>query len=198
MASKRFLRLTGPALRQAAVDSERFVLVYDEYGERILRFFSRRVLDAEVAFDLHAELFASAFEQRRRFRGSTREEEEAWLYAIARHLLARYWRRGAVERAAMRRLGLPRTELSDASIERVEELAELESLRPAISAALGELPEDQRRAVTLRIVDEQSYEEISVALGVSQDLARQRVSRGLRALGKLLALNQESGMVRNA
>ena len=41
---------------------------------------------------------------------------------------------------------------------------------------------DQREALELRIVKELPYPEVAIALGVSEQTARARVSRALRAL----------------
>lgn len=173
-------------MRLAQRDPREFVRVYDRYGNRILIFLTRRLFDAEVAYDLHQEVFAIAYEKRSQFRGRVAAEEEAWLLAIARSQVARYCRSGDVERGAMQRLGLARQELDDDAIERVLDAAELESLKPGITAALDDLPLEQREAVVLRVVHEHSYEEIATALGVSKDVVRARVSRGLRALASAL------------
>ncbi len=50
----------------------------------MLVFFTRRVLDAELAMDLTAETFATALTRREQFAGRSAEEEQAWLFAIAR------------------------------------------------------------------------------------------------------------------
>ena len=71
---------------------------------------------------------------------------------------------------------------SDPEIERIEDLAGLSALTVELASALEELPEEQRRAVQLRVVDEYGYEAVAGALGVSEQTARARVSRGLRAL----------------
>src|SRR5437763_43432 len=89
-----------PLLVRAWDDPDGFAAFYDEYGERVLRFFARRVLDVELAFEMHAEVFARCFENRRQFRGHTIEEEQGWLFAIARSQLASYWRHGEVHREA--------------------------------------------------------------------------------------------------
>ncbi|HEV2813472.1 MAG TPA: sigma factor, partial [Solirubrobacteraceae bacterium] len=68
--------------------------LYREHRETLLVFFVRRTGDAEVALDLWAETFARALRGAPRFRGDTLEEQAAWLYAIARRLLADYHRRG--------------------------------------------------------------------------------------------------------
>ena len=51
---------------------------------------------------------------------------------------------------------------------------------------LARLIDDQRDALRLRVVEERSYPEVADALGVSEQTARARVSRGLRALARAL------------
>ena len=65
---------------------------------------------------------------------------------------------------------------------RIEELAALGELRSAVQGALAELGPEQREAVRLRVVDELGYPAVAARLGVSEQTARARVSRGLRAL----------------
>ena len=175
-------------LVQAREDPDAFAAFYDAYAERILVFFTRRVLDVDTAFDLLSETFATALEQRGKFRGATAEEEQGWLFAIARSELSRYWRHGRVERTALARLGVPVPGLSDPEIERIEELAGIAGLAAQLEDAMRTLPEDQRRAVELRVVCECGYDDVAGRLGVSEQTARARVSRGLRALSSHLVL----------
>lgn len=51
-----------------------------------------------------------------------------------------------------------------------------------LAAALSRLPESQREAVLRRVVAEQEYREIADHVGCSEQVVRQRVSRGLAAL----------------
>lgn len=132
--------------------------------------------------DLVAETFAAAFAGRRRFRGSSAEEEAAFLHAIGRRQLSHWYRRGAVHRRAQERLGLERPALDDESYARVDELARSASQREAIATALASLDEAQREVLRLRVVEEREYAEVAAALGVSEQTARARVSRALRAL----------------
>ncbi|MEJ7788143.1 MAG: sigma-70 family RNA polymerase sigma factor [Solirubrobacteraceae bacterium] len=157
------------------------------YREPLLRFFAREVMDPETAWDLMAETFAEAFSSMHRFRGSTDAEGRAWLWAIARHDLYRWRERGAVGRRRLAKLGIDPIPMSDAEFEHVEELADLERMSPAITAALHALPLDQQNAIRLRIIDGLDYEDVATRLGISTQLARSRVSRGLRALAQLLS-----------
>jgi RNA polymerase sigma-70 factor, ECF subfamily len=181
----RFRRSTS-LLAQSRQDPDAFAAFYDAYAERILLFLVRRVLDVDTAFDLLSETFATALERRHQFRGSSAEEEQGWLYSIARSELSHYWRDGKVERIALARLGVGVPALSDPEIERIEQIAGINELVPALQDAMASLPEDQRRAVELRVVEEHGYAEVASILGVSEQTARARVSRGLRALAQRL------------
>ncbi|MGH2744591.1 MAG: RNA polymerase sigma factor [Thermoleophilaceae bacterium] len=102
----------------------------------------------------------------------------AWLFGIASKKLADHRRRGYAEDRARRRLGMERIELSDADLRRIEGLAgEVELI-----SLVDELPVDQRRAVTARVVDERGYGDVARELHISPAGARKRVSRGLASL----------------
>lgn len=51
-----------------------------------------------------------------------------------------------------------------------------------VISLVEELPAEQRRAVTARVVDEQAYGDIAEELDISLSGARKRVSRGLASL----------------
>jgi RNA polymerase sigma factor (sigma-70 family) len=182
----RFARRSDCLLARAREDSDAFADFYDAYAERVLLFLVRRVLDVDTAFDLLSETFAKALEHRHQFRGRTAQEEQGWLFSIARSELSHFWRDGRVERSALARLGVPVPGLTDPEIERIEQLAGIIELVPALQDAMASLPEDQRRAVELRVVEEHGYAEVANILGVSEQTARARVSRGLRALAQRL------------
>ena len=183
---RRNTRAAVPPLRRAADDAAAFDELYDALAERVLVFFSRRVLDGQLALDLTGETFAIAFQRRRSFRGATHEEQDGWIFAIARSQLARYWRRGRVEREALGRLGVEVPVMGEAELDRVDELAETADVRARVAAELVRLPPDQREALQAHVVDERPYAELSAEWGVSEQAIRARVSRGLRSLGATL------------
>jgi RNA polymerase sigma-70 factor, ECF subfamily len=166
-------------------DPRAFRELYDRWADRLLAYFYRRVLDAEVAGDLLAETFAVAFEKRRRFR-DVGAPGAAWLYGIANKELAHWFRRQAVERKAIRRLGLEVPPLDDESIARIEALADMETYRSALTAALEQMSAGERDAVELRVVAELGYAEIASRLDCTEAAARVRVHRGLARLNRLM------------
>jgi RNA polymerase sigma-70 factor (ECF subfamily) len=175
-----------PLLPASVADPAAFHDFYRAYVDRVVVFFARRTLDPETALDLTGETFALALERRAQWRGRSLQEEQGWLFAIARNQLRLFWRRGEVERAALQRLGCAAPESTTADLEWVERAADLDTLRASLRAALGELPDEQAYAVTARVVQARPYADLAGELEVSEQVVRARVSRGLRAMAQLL------------
>jgi len=72
------------------------------------------------------------------------------------------------------------------SIARIEALADMDSCRAALAAALEQIGTGERNAVRLRVVEEMGYAEIASALDCSEAAARTRVHRGLARLNHLM------------
>jgi RNA polymerase sigma factor (sigma-70 family) len=171
---------------QLLLDDVGFSRLYRTTARDLVVFFARRTYDAEAAADLMAETFAKAYLGRRRFRGATEEAARAWLFGIARRRLAMYVRRGKAERRALRRLGLERPRLVEGECGRIEELAGLDAMRGTLAEHLGRLAPAQRSALELRVVRELPYPDVAARLSITEQAARARVSRALRALGSAL------------
>ena len=168
-------------------DPMAFEAFYRANAGKVLGFFMRRTLDAHLALDLTAETFAQAFQRRRSFRGRTSEEAEGWLFRIATTQHLQWLRRGKFEGKAVQRLGLTMPAYSDADLARVEQLADLVGLHQEVKTGLYALPETQRQAVWLRVIDELPYRDVGQRLGISEQTARVRVSRGLAAMRRELS-----------
>lgn len=162
--------------------------LYEQHAQELLAFAVRRTLDPDASVDLVGETFAAAFEDRRQFRGDDAGAARAWLFGIARNMLSDYFRRGKVERGALAVLGVQRRPLTDVEYDRIEDLAASAHLRTRVAEELCALPAEQQQAVRLRVVQEEPYEDLARALGITEQTARARVSRGLRALRATLNL----------
>lgn len=172
--------------------------LYEAHSEAILRFVMRRTFDAQLSVDLVGETFAVAFEQRKRHRGSSDAEARAWLFGIASNLLKMYFRSGAIERRAMDRLQVEAVVVPDDELARIESLAGSAQLRAIVRDALAELSTEQRQAVRLRVVDELPYPLVAEKLDVSEDVARARVSRGLKKLRDRMEAGALEAAIENA
>ena len=168
-------------LKAAAGEPLAFAELYDRHAEQLYRWARRAGLAHSDALDLVSELFARAWVSRKRFRDPGDGSAGRWLYGIARNLLASYRRSGSIDARARTRLRLQTAEEPDAS-EMVDERVDAVARRPALELALGTLPDNQREAVHMRIVDGLDYPDIALQLRCTETTARKWVSLGLRVL----------------
>ena len=168
-------------LRMAPRDADAFAAFYRRHAHVVAGWFLRRTRSSELAADLTAETFADALRGVRRF-DPARGAAVAWLFGIAHRELARAYERGRVEDRARRRLRLPRLQLDDEALERVEELAGSAATATRIAQLMARLPPEQRQAIEARVVNEDDYATIATRIQVSPSVVRKRVSRGLAEL----------------
>src|SRR4051794_39505443 len=180
-ATHLLTRTDAQLLALASKDPLAFREFYDRYAAWVRVWFARQTGSESAALDLTAETFAQAWHSVRRFRDMADGSGAPWLFGIARNLLRQYYKHNRIETAARERLGLPATAEGD-DYEAVDERVAARSLAPALAAAVRLLPPDQRAALELRVVEQLSYDEVAGRLGCSQNAARLRVSRALRAL----------------
>jgi RNA polymerase sigma factor (sigma-70 family) len=169
-------------LKAARQDPEAFREFYDRYAVWIRSWFLRHTGSEPGSLDLTAETFAQAWHASRRFRDEADGSGAPWLFGIARNLLRQYHKHNRIESAARERMGLQALFAECEDYERVDERSEVSSLTPLLRHALRALPAEQRRALELRIVHQLPYEAVAGRLGCSQNAARLRVSRAVRAL----------------
>lgn len=164
--------------RIAAGDPDAFSLFYREHLDAVVAFFGQRVQSPELAFDLAAETFAAVIGSAGSYTGEG--PAVAWLFGIARNKLRESARRGRVEAAARGRLGLAPIALDDTDLARVEDRVQAGQLD--LAGKLAALPAAMREALIARVVDERSYAQLARELRCSEQVVRQRVSRGLERL----------------
>ena len=156
---------------------ERF---YREHLEAVQRFVARRVTDPHDAADLTADVFLAAVEASSRYRPE-RGPAAAWLYGVARNVVAMHHRTTGRKLAALRRIS-GRALLDDESLLRVLERIDAERDGRRLLAALGTLPASQRAVVELVAVDGLSLADAASALGITAANARVRYHRARRQL----------------
>ncbi len=159
-------------------DADAFDELYVRYLPLVVRWSVHATGNREVAADLSAEVFAASLTAARRFRPE-RGSVAGWLLGIARNKLRESQRRGRVEDSSRRRIGAEPVSLTDADLERVEELASLDA---TVIELVEGLPETLRGALTERVLHERPYPEIASELRCSESVVRQRVSRALKTL----------------
>jgi RNA polymerase sigma-70 factor (ECF subfamily) len=175
-------RTDAELLKAAGGDPQAFREFYDRYAVWIRTWFVRHTGSETASLDLTAETFAQAWHASRRFRDEADGSGAPWLFGIARNLLRQYHKHNRIESAARERMGLPIPAAECEDYERIDERSEIGALTPILRRAVRALPAEQRRALELRVVHGLPYEAVAGRLGCSQNAARLRVSRALRAL----------------
>lgn len=178
------MKTDAQLIREARRDPEALAELYRRHAARINGWLETRT-SAAAASDLTAETFAQAALSLRRFRDESDGSAAPWLFGIARNLLHRSLERDRIETRARKRLGMP-LDSHEPDLARIDERDRAARLEPTLATALDSLPETQRRALELRVVDELPYERVAASLGCSQTAARIRVVRALGSLSRLL------------
>lgn len=170
-------RSDADLIRAAAADAAAFAELYERHVRAVFAWFDRRL--SWAAADLTAETFARAWLRRGRFRDERSGSALPWLLGIAANVLRESVRRDRLDTRARARLGLPLHLADEAGFGDVESRL---SPRAELERALARLPQEQRRAVELRVLDELPYPEVARRLSIRPAAARLRVSRALRRL----------------
>lgn len=165
-------------------DSRAFDMLVLKYQHRIFGLISRYVHDADEVQDVAQEAFIKAYRALPKFRGDS--AFYTWLYRIAINTAKNY----LVSRS--RRPPGSDVEIEDAEyyasggalheIETPENALFGAELKAVVEAAIRELPEDLRTAVTLREFDGLSYEDIADIMDCPIGTVRSRIFRAREAI----------------
>ncbi len=158
-------------LVQAAKDGDRdaFGELYRMYHAAIYRMARFRL--GETAEEAVSETFLRAWTGLPRYR-DTGAPFAAWLYGIARHVVADEFRRMARTE--------PRAEVPDRAVE------ERPEDRLALTAAMEKLPDEQRQVIELKYLVGLTNAEVGSALGKSTGAVNALQWRGLRAMKAMM------------
>jgi len=175
-----------PLVDAARRDPERFEALYRRYLARVYSYAYYELRDHHDAEDATERTFLAALANLSRFEERARPEDgeaastfRVWLFRIARNVVANH------RRAARRH---PQTPLDEAlalpGLADVEAEATHRDEAAAAWRAVQRLPDDRRRAVVLRFVEDLSTSEIAGILGRSEGAVRVLLHRALRSVGK--------------
>jgi RNA polymerase sigma factor (sigma-70 family) len=172
-------------------DPARFGAIFDRHFAEIHGYAAKRA-GRDVADDIAAETFLTAFWARRRF-DPGRGTVKAWLYGIVTNHLSAYRRRELRAYRAMARSGLPAPD--EGHVDRVVERVAAGSLRGLLAKALADLSRGEREVLLLVALGDLSNTDVAAALGIPYGTVASRLSRARAKLRKVtgiaLALDRE-------
>jgi RNA polymerase sigma-70 factor (ECF subfamily) len=163
-------------------EPDQFKAIYDRHFPQIYRYVAGR-LGRDVADDVAAETFLTAFRKRDRFdpeRGAVRP----WLFGIATNLVGQYRRSETRRYAALSRLS--GDTVGGEHEERVAARVTAEGVRPRLAQAIAALPEGDRDVLLLIALGGLGYEEVAQALEIPGGTVGSRLARARRKLREAL------------
>jgi len=172
----------------AQADPARFEALYRKYLAQVYSFAFYELRDHHDAEDATERTFLSALAGLARFEERARPSDghgastfRVWLFQIARNAVAERRRvlRRRREEPLDSAVGIP------AALD-VEAMAVRNDATAAALGAITRLPDDRRRALVLRFVDEMSTHEIAGILNRSEGAVRVLIHRALRAVAREL------------
>jgi RNA polymerase sigma-70 factor, ECF subfamily len=159
-------------IEAAQKDPARFADLYKLNFERVYAYVVKRVHDRTGAEDLTADVFHQALANLKQFEWHG-TPFAAWLYRIAANLISDRWQRSGREIAGGEAVGS--VQVSSAEIEEVERRAMLFRL-------VDTLPDEQKRVVVLRFVDQKSIKEVAKEIRKTEGAVKQLQFRALSTL----------------
>lgn len=154
-------------------EEDAFAELLRRHGGWVTGVISRRLGDHATAEDAVQTVFIRLAQNAPRF--SHDAELVAWLHRTAMGVAVDHWRseNRRRHRETIATMDLPKTAVSEASEN---------ELLPIIDDALDQLPDVDRQAVLMRFFEGRSMRDLGVALGVSEDAAKMRISRAVERL----------------
>ncbi|TNC85653.1 MAG: RNA polymerase sigma factor RpoE [Thalassolituus sp.] len=171
-------------------DRRAFDLLVVKYQHRILSLVGRFVSDHAEAQDVTQEAFIKAYRALPSFRGDS--QFYTWMYRIAvntakNHLISR-GRKTPTQDIDLDDAAYFADEANMKDVETPDGLLQRDQLRKVVFDAIEDLPEELRRAVTLRELEGLSYEEIAEAMNCPIGTVRSRIFRAREAIEKKMRL----------
>ncbi|MDF4251356.1 RNA polymerase sigma factor [Streptomyces sp. WMMB303] len=165
-------------------EPEAFAVLFDRHADAVHRYAARR-LGGEVADDLMAETFTTAFQQRHRYDPDRGAGARPWLFGIATNLVGRHRRAEARRFKAMARVPAP-ADHDEPMADRAADRVGAQAVRRELAAALAALPARHRDVLLLVAWGGLGYEEVAQALGIPVGTVRSRLHRARSRLREAL------------
>jgi RNA polymerase sigma-70 factor (ECF subfamily) len=173
-------------------DQQAFTLLVGKYQRKIERLVARMVRDPDEVLDITQEAFIKAYRALPKFRGES--AFYTWLYRIAvnsaKNYLATLSRRPRAASGQNQQNPDSHETFEDdenlSDINTPESVLMSKQVAETVNRAVEDLPQDLRRAITLREIEGMSYEEIALIMRCPIGTVRSRIFRAREAIAERL------------
>lgn len=166
-------------------DKQAFGLLVSKYQRKLARLLSRMIWNAADVEDVVQESFIRAYRALPNFRNDS--AFYTWLYRIGVNsakdwLVSNRARISATSAVDIEDVGNYEIGEHHRDNDTPEEVLMSKQIAATVNAAVADLPEDMRMAVSLREIDGLSYEEIAEAMNTPVGTVRSRIFRAREAI----------------
>ncbi len=164
-------------------DHQAFTTIVKKYRPLLLKFCYRLTKDMQASEDIVQDSFVKTYNKIDSFEG--RSSFKNWLFKITVNTLRNKMRKTSRSFLSLDRLSFISTEAkSEANLLNKQ-------LQVLILSEVSQLPDKQKKALTLRIYDNMSFKEISQIMDCPYDTAKANYRHGLLKLRKRFETAQE-------
>lgn len=161
-------------------EEEAFQQLYRRHSSKIYGFIKKRIPNEAKVSEIYQEVFIKIHKSKHRYNDSF--SVLPWIFTVTKSVLIDEVRK-------------------DKKVEGQHiEYEDVISLEPQLHAnsvdadsLLSRLPSQQQKALELRYVDDKTFTEIAASLNMSENNARQIISRGIRRLRQLVNPDEKIG-----
>ncbi|WP_158320364.1 RNA polymerase sigma factor [Pseudobdellovibrio exovorus] len=161
-------------------DEAAFQQLYSRHSSKIYGFIKKRIPNEAKVSEIYQEVFIKIHKSKHRYNDSF--AVLPWIFTVTKSVLIDEVRK-------------------DKKIEGQHVMFEdVIASGPEVTASpidtdslLGQLPSQQQKALELRYVDDKTFNEIAATLNMSENNARQIISRGIRRLRQLVNPSEKVG-----
>ncbi len=156
-------------------------LLYERYKDPLFSFFVHMTQDGFRSQDLVQTVFVRILKYRRQFKGDG--TFKAWMYSIARNVLADSYRK----RSRLRERAVDEQAANEASSEQIVSDMETSERYRHLHEAIAKLPRDKREALVLIKLHEMKYRDVAEILQIKESTLKVKVFRAIRDLKGIMA-----------
>ena len=153
-----------------------FERLLDEYRDKVFRLACSLLADQAAAEDATQEVFLKIWRALPDFRGDS--SISTWIYAIARNTCLTGRRAEAARRTCS---------LDEAGAAAIPASGPPPATDSDLHAAIGRLPEKYRRVLVLFYLEDRSYQQVALAMGLPMGTAKTYLHRAKKQLALVLA-----------
>tara|TARA_B110001454_G_scaffold122549_1_gene114403 strand:+ start:1703 stop:2239 length:537 start_codon:yes stop_codon:yes gene_type:complete len=154
-----------------------FDVLFERHSGRVFGFLSKRLTKKKEAEDLLQEAFFKLHRSKHLYNSTL--PFSPWLFSITRSVLLDFAKKKNLEDPV---------DISD--FDKIA-IAENPEIRHDLEGLVSALPQTQSEALSLRIYEDKTFEEIASRLSTSPENARQLVSRGIKKLKQALVRKED-------